>query len=295
MSRSLVRWSMVAVLAGLCAFVLVPQMASAKFIENFDGGGSVPYALSSTSGTPASIDVGGGSSGSFARITNLDGSNNNSIAWDEDPGQTGPSPGGLRFAFDFRMTDDQANADAGGCCGSGADGMGIGLYSTATYGTTGPINPADGGGAWERPAHPDAFAIGLDIFQNIDVVSLNWGGAQAAEADVQADLDLNSGVFHRAVVTLSPSGSDALVDMTIIEDVQGITAIHEIFSGQLVSGLDLAAGLAGYRVIAGGRTGGAFVDSNLDNIAVVSIPEPATIALLGLGGFLLLARRRRMV
>ena len=293
MNRTLVRWSVVVALAGLCAFAFFSPTANAKFIENFDVPG-VPYTLTNSSGSPPVIDTAGGTTGSFVRLTNLDGSNNNSIAWDEDPTQTGPSPGGLRLAFDFRMSGDAANTAAGGCCDSAADGIGIGLYSTATYGATGASNPAVvGGSAWETPANADSFAVGLDVFQNIDVVNLNWGGAQVAEADVQGFLDLNDGQFHRAVVTLTPSGSDAVADMTIIQDVQGSTMLHQVFSGQLVSGLDLAA-FPGYRVIAGGRTGGAFVDSSLDNIAVVSIPEPTAVVLLGLGGFLLLVARRRV-
>jgi hypothetical protein len=263
---------------------------NAKLMENFDGGGTTPYSLTNSSGSAPAI-LNGGATGNYVRLTNLDGDNNNSIAFDEEPTQTGAEPAGVRLAFDFRIPGDQANADAGGCCGSAADGMGIGLYATDTYGASGPANPAAGGAAWERPNHPDAFAIGLDVFQNIDVVSLNWGGVQVAEADVQADLDLNNGLFHRAVVTITPSGSDALVDMDIIEDVQGVTILHQVFDDQLIPQMDLAA-LPGYRMIAGGRTGGAFAASDLDNLVLVSIPEPTTTLLLVLGGVLLLAVRR---
>jgi hypothetical protein len=190
------------------------------------------------------------------------------------------------------MTDDQANADAGGCCGSAADGLGLGLFATDAYGTSGPVNPGASDGDWERPAFAAAFAVGFDIFESIDVVSLNWDGVQVAEADVQAELDLNSGRFHRAVLTLTASGTDALADMDIIEDVQGLTILHNIFADQLISGLDLA-NLPGYRLIAGGRTGGAYAAGDIDNIALLGVPEPTTIVLLGLGGILLLVVRRR--
>ena len=96
-----------------------------------------------------------------------------------------------------------------------------------------------------------------------------------------------------AVVNILPDGANSVVNMDIIEDVLGDTTIHNIFSNQPVTGLDLA-NLAGYRVIAGGRTGGAFNDGSIDNIAVVSIPEPATAALLCLATLLGALGHRRM-
>jgi hypothetical protein len=226
-------------------------------------------------------------------LVNLNASNNNSLAFDEDPSTTGPSPGGMILAFDFRMTGDDANNGAGGCCGSAADGLGLGLFATSTYGTTGGVNPGTGGaGDWERPAFPDSFAVGLDVFQNIDVVSINWADTQIAEANVQPFMDLNNNLWHRAVVHVKPDGANALVDMLLLEDVDGLTQIHPVFSNLAVPGLNLAA-LPGYRLIAGGRTGGAFLNGDIDNIALEAIPEPGSLTLLGLGGLLLLVARRR--
>ena len=279
--------------------------AFGSFVETFDGGGTVPWAFKSNSGTAPSLQV-GGPTNTHARITNLNGSNNNSIAFDEDPLTTGPQAAGMRLAFDFRMTDDAANAAAAGCCGSAADGLGIGVFATARYGASGAINPGAGEGVggsgvsdgitlfndWERPQFADAFAIGLDIFQNIDVLSINWADAQVAAIDVAPIMDLNNNVWHRALVNVKPDGANAKVDVTILEDVTGLTTIHSIATDVAVPGLNLAA-LPGWRVIGGGRTGGAFVEGSLDNIAVQAVPEPASVALLGLGGLLLLAARKR--
>jgi hypothetical protein len=288
------RCTVVAALSCLFLFALLAPPVQAALMENFEGAPAVPYAFNSISGTPGAV-MPGGPSGSFARLTNLDTSNNNSIAFDETPSQTGPAPYGLRLAFDFRMTDDAANAAAGGCCDSAADGLGIGLFATSAYGTTGANNPSSTGPAWERPNYANAFTIGLDVFQNIDVVSLNWGGAEVATADVQSFLDLNSNVFHRALVEVTPSGSDAVVNMKVIADVQGNTTIHDIFTNQTIPGLNLAA-LPSYRLIAGGRTGGAWTAGDFDNISLASlpVPEPATLISLALGGVLLVLGVRRV-
>ncbi len=175
--------------------------------------------------------------------------------------------------------------------------MGVGLFSTepGAYPSTGPANPSVlVGGAWERPAFPAALTIGLDIFQNIDEVNLNWNGTEIANADVAAlGLDLNNRTWHRGIVEISDAGGgNANVDVKIIEDVHGDTIIHSIFSGESAAGLDLTT-LGGYRLIAGGRTGGAFVDGDLDNFSVRAVPEPTSFALLGMACLFLGTRRRR--
>jgi hypothetical protein len=101
-------------------------------------------------------------------------------------------------------------------------------------------------------------------------------------------MDLNNNILHRAVVDVLPNGADATASMIILEDVHGNTKVHNVFSDVDVTGLDLNT-LGGYRLIAGARTGSAFHNGDLDNIAVFAIPEPTSLTLLMISGFGLLA------
>jgi len=292
------RTSLMAVSLSSTVLFLASSTAFADLYEDFDGGGTMPWSFVNSSGTAPSLQV-GGPSGTYARITNLTASNNNSLAFDEDPSVTGPAPYGLRLQFNFRLSDDAASMAAGGCCGSAADGLGIGLFAVSYWGSTGPVNPGSwpstGGEAWERPHFRDAFAVGIDIFQNLDDVNLNWNGVEIANASLHGIFDLNNSLWHRMMVDLFPDGANTRVDVSIIGDVFGATSVQPVFAGQLIAGMDLA-NLPEYRLIAGGRTGGAFANGDLDNISLTrAVPEPsamAPMALLSLGAGLFLVRRR---
>jgi len=67
------------------------------------------------------------------------------------------------------------------------------------------------------------------------------------------------------------------------------TPIH---TGIPAPGVDLDGVGGDFRLIAGGRTGGAFAQIQLDNILVEAIPEPS-IGLLALAGLGMLSARRR--
>jgi len=174
------------------------------------------------------------------------------------------------------MSTDAENAAAGGCCGSAADGFGIGLFETSVYGSSGSNNPGGlAGKVWERPQFLSAFAIGFDIFQNIDEISLNFNGTVVATNNLHGSWDINDGTFQSVNILLTPNGTDTLVHMAI----DG----YSVFANTLVSGMDLYS-FPNYRLIAGGRTGGAFANIDLDNIRVGNpIPEPTTILLFGIG------------
>ena len=112
-------------------------------------------------------------------------------------------------------------------------------------------------------------------------------GSEIVAIDVGVSLDLNNNLFHRAMVAITPDSTNAKVNMDIIEDVFGATSTtHNVFIDQAIAGLVLAS-FPEYRLIARGRTGGAYMEGDMDNISLVSIsssiPEPITLALIGLG------------
>lgn len=290
-ARSIVDWSYSGILVVVIGVAwLGNHAAQAKLIQDFD---DPALTLNRDGSEPGPAVVAGGPDGHFLRLTNNTGSQGNTVGFDEDSSITGPQPFGTTLSFDFRMTDDQANDDAGGCCGQAADGFGIGMFLTSTYGTSGP-GPANGtnGVSWERPAFPDALTIGFDIFDSgggpaVDgnTVSLNVFGTEVATNTLPADTPLNNNVFNSADVVITPEGANARVSMNITWATFGVGSSQvPVFDNLLVEGLDLST-LGGFRVIAGSRTGGAFHAGDLDNIRVAAVPEPSTIGLILLGLF----------
>lgn len=161
-----------------------------------------------------------------------------------------------------------------------------------------PMNPGavakPDGGDWERPSFVRAVTVGLDVFQNIDVVTFNAFGTTLKEVDVAPIMNLNDGLFHRGILTVTPNpenNATALFDFEIIEDVHGKSLHHSIFTDVLADNVNLNS-LPSNRIIAGGRTGGTFMNGDFDNISVTLIPEPSSASLLGLA-LLGLVRRRR--
>jgi hypothetical protein len=260
----------------LCALCCLATPAAGEVFlrEDFDENhiNSV-YAISvdGDGDAPDVFDV-GGVNGNAARITFLTGSNNNAIAWDSVDFSGALQ---IRLTFEFRMSDDAANT---GCCGEAADGFGIGLFDTNAYGETGEANPAlDNGGVWEDPrsggGYPGALFFGLDVFDgggpngnNLRITGLK--GRSDLLADVSLPFVMNDNFFHEVEITITGAGKDAQVSVVITEDINGAGIVHEVVSDVLATGMDLDTGT--FRLIGGGRTGGAFVETELDNVVLES-------------------------
>ena len=112
--------------------------------------------------------------------------------------------------------------------------------------------------------------------------------------DPRTYFNLNNGVFNRAELELWGYGGDTRATLRITPDIFGSPGVPvTIFADTLITGMDITT--FDFRVAFGGRTGGERTSLDLDNILVMAIPEPSTLAIWALGVLALAAyvRRRR--
>lgn len=253
--------------------------------DNFDGEAqNSTYTFESLSGDPPAVVEG------KLRLTHLTASNNNSIAWNA------VSAGSVQSAlieFDWNSTDDAANAGAGGCCDEAADGFGIGLFSTEANGTTGAANPSVAGADWESApgtvGMPTGISIHFDFFDggpanpNGNNIRINVLGELVA--DMNLPFVLNNNLTHTGRLAFTDNGDGTTtLTVSVIEDVAGAATEHAI--GEIVlADFDLSsAALDGYRLVAGGRTGAALVQTELDNVHFSTVSEPVITPYIDLNG-----------
>ncbi len=235
-----------------------PETGSTSAI--FSGGGDSPYVLTVHGSNTAPRVLAGGPTGSYLELlADGVGSLTNTIGFARSFGEARA----IDASFDFRMPTEASHT---GCCGERADGFGFALCDTAVYGNSGP-GPASGNVVWERPVFPSVFSIGFDIFDgsgNENTMTLNWNGVTVASRLVSA-FQLNNGVFNRCEVEIREDGAGSLVTVRLIEDSLGTPEPAVlVFDEVRVGGMTAFEN----RVAFGGRTGGAFISLDLDNIDV---------------------------
>lgn len=241
----------------------VPNLTYTPLLsDNFDGAQvNSTYAFTSNGPfTPLVTGTGVATNNNAIEITAAINSNNNSVAWNK---VTDPNPTqALRLSFDFRMSSG----------GTVADGIGIGLFRTGTYGTTGPNNPAATKN-WENPTaaggFPNALSFGFGIFGTNFIRMCGPAQPAVALSQTVSPFTLSSNQFHRAIITMLSNGpSGTIVSMQIIQDVNGAATPRQIFSNILVPGFDLPN--ESFRLIAGGRTGGFNARQDIDNVSLAT-------------------------
>jgi hypothetical protein len=262
--------------------VAVFSYPSTVLADNFDGlAVNSTYAFTQSAGTfaPGKTASGVATNGNVVRLTDLSGSISNSIAWDAVPSLANA----VRVTFDFRMSGDSG--------GEAADGFGFGFFKTASHGTTGAANPgyrSTGDVAWENPTSdfgfPGGVVVGFDIYggptEGNTVRVTGPLAPRPAVASAVPSFQLNEGVFHRVTITAIKNGPDSTalsVDLT--RDVNGASPTSfSLVKGVVVKGFDISADA--FRLIAGGRTGGSTVITDLDNLSVTTstvLPPPPVV------------------
>jgi hypothetical protein len=256
---------------GICtgqALYASSAVAATLLSENFDDGGGVNsvFNFTNSSGQVPTMN-GGGPTGNFARLTNLSPSNINSLAFDLTPGSLGP---GFTVFVDFRMTSDASAVAAGSPLGQAADPRIDAPASSIVMGF-------------------DAFSFTPFGGNNVRMTGL--AGKDELLADLTVPFILNQNVFHQAQWSFTDAGADALMSLSLVQDVNGVATVHNLLNGILVPGFDLDA-FSG-RLVLGGRTGAAFANGDVDNIRIEAVPVPAAVWLFGSGlvGLVGVARR----
>ena len=200
-------------------------------VQNFDGGGSQYKAYSYRTGDPNAqiVDAGGNN---VLRLLSSVNDQSNGVAFDRS---NAGLYGRIEADWDFSML-------------AGADGGAFALINTGLNGTSG-IGPYLG----EEPNVSQTFAIGFDVYNNINDISLHWNGAQVAQVGTYDYR--GAGLKHaHAIIDYVAGGANVTLD------IDG----NPIFTNQFI------AGMAHYesRVGFGGRTGGVNTTFDLDNVNV---------------------------
>ncbi len=226
----------------------VPVLKAADTFSDFSG------ALTNT---PSTIfQAGQGSfpvimneppAGDFLRLMAEQGSVSNHIAFDATHTENWSS---LVAQFDFRLINNTADP---------ADGIGLVFLPVLRAGVSG-VGIADF--VAEEPNTAGALGVGVDLYPNVNDVSLHWNGLEQTNAYTNPALVnfLNSG-WNRVAVSYTQVGNGLNASVTVTKDIYG-TPVQYARLDQAIDARPYAN-----RVQISGRTGGADMSADIDNVA----------------------------
>lgn len=232
-----------------------------RLLQDFDRLGTTPFTASQFSGSwtdfyrPGVLPIDSGSArGVFARLVHDPvNTSRNSITFHH----TGPSlDSARRTSLDFRMAS----------AGNSADGMGLLFLRTSELGRAGAGVDHTG---IERPSRANTLAVGFDLYDRVNDVSVHYGTERLNVTVNPAVVDLNSGVWHHADIDTVSAPGGMNVSVTLTPDIDGIPGTPvPVIVNQFVAGVSPYE----WRVQVGARTGGAFMSVDVDNL--VESPAP---------------------
>lgn len=236
--------------------------ANAALLSDFDGGG-LAYTEQAFRSAPVGTVVEGGPTGSYYNLLNNTGDAGNNIAFPAT-GTAGWQT--AAFSMDVRAAQIQA------------DGFGIGFIDVATHGND-LVRPGAGGfgDVEERYLASNSVGVGFRTFNGTNA-TVSYDGAQSADASYS----LPAGEWVSVEVSMTRSGDGANISASI--------GGESVFTDYALAGAP-----DDFRIQIGGRTGGAAMDLDIDNVNLTTsqIPEPSGALLAGLGLLALGARRKR--
>ena len=228
----------------------IPVLKAADTFSDFSG------ALTNT---PATIfQAGQGSfpvimneapNGDYLRLMEEQGSVSNHIAFDATHSENW---GSMVAQFDFRLINNT---------GDPADGVGMVFLPVLRAGVSG-VGISDF--VAEEPNTAGALGVGVDLYPNVNDVSLHWNGLEQTNAFTNQALVnfLNSG-WNRVAVSYTQVGNGLNATVTVTKDVFG-APVQYVRLDQAIDARPYAN-----RVQISGRTGGADMSADIDNVAAV--------------------------
>jgi hypothetical protein len=200
--------------------------------------------------------------GRYLRLVHDVGNQQNSLVFNQSTDGQNVATNAITTAeFDFRVSSAATN--------NPADGFAFLLIPTDTYGTTGPgAHQSFPGTEIEAPFIADVLAIGVDVHdENLGVndIGLYWDNALIEKITLpNSTVDLDDGFFHHLTCTVAWSSTGSLVTVSMSTNTFGTAGVTTNMFTQFIPTLTPYD----YRVEFAGRTAGAFINLDLDNIAV---------------------------
>ncbi|MEJ6568945.1 MAG: PEP-CTERM sorting domain-containing protein [Akkermansiaceae bacterium] len=251
--------------------------SSAALLADFSGGG-LPYAEGGLRTAPvlAGKVLSGGPSGDYYHLLDgAEGSAGNYVSV-----ASGASTAGWQsaiFTMDFRADRIQA------------DGFGVAFLDSAIHGTSGVVKAGTTGAAdvEERGQYSNSIGVGFRTFNGTNATAF-YNGVESPDAAYS----ITAGQWGSMEITLDrdAASGDVLLNANTYSGTSLSGTASNVFTDYAIPGVTMEE----FRMQISGRTGGASMDLDIDNLSlIVNVPEPATSLLAGLSLLALGVRRRR--